>query len=306
MKCPSCGHETQPGAKFCVQCGTTLAATSGQTPPAAREGATPKPAAVTPPPLPPASAPSVPRSPATPPVPPASPSTAQSHVSAIPTSRSRSGRPGFVAAGVTVIVVLAVGGFIAFKALFGETGEEPVGRGESPKATPTAPAQSGEASKEAASAAPPATGQESASPLPPATPASSDQAKTGTAGPTSGTPSTAPTGSTPAIPTMGAVPPGASKTDAAPRAATPSASPGAPPKSAPAPAGAATAQAGAQRAPAAQSDRWEQMHQAMLRCAREELLTRFVCEQRVGRQYCEGYWGTVPQCPGTQTRERGQ
>lgn len=43
----------------------------------------------------------------------------------------------------------------------------------------------------------------------------------------------------------------------------------------------------------------------MLRCGREEFLTRFACEQRIGRQYCEGYWGTVPQCPGAQ-RERGQ
>ena len=60
------------------------------------------------------------------------------------------------------------------------------------------------------------------------------------------------------------------------------------------------------RPAAAQGDRWEQMHQAMVRCAREEFLTRFVCEQRVGRQYCEGYWGTVPQCPGAQQRDRGQ
>ncbi|MGH8852066.1 MAG: zinc-ribbon domain-containing protein, partial [Casimicrobiaceae bacterium] len=26
MKCTNCGYETQPGARFCVQCGTTLPA----------------------------------------------------------------------------------------------------------------------------------------------------------------------------------------------------------------------------------------------------------------------------------------
>ncbi len=26
MKCTTCGYETQPGARFCVQCGTTLPA----------------------------------------------------------------------------------------------------------------------------------------------------------------------------------------------------------------------------------------------------------------------------------------
>jgi hypothetical protein len=53
-------------------------------------------------------------------------------------------------------------------------------------------------------------------------------------------------------------------------------------------------------APAAapQPDRWQQMHDAMARCKREDFFRRIGCEQSVGLQYCEGYWGKVPQCPG--------
>jgi hypothetical protein len=40
------------------------------------------------------------------------------------------------------------------------------------------------------------------------------------------------------------------------------------------------------------------MHDAMARCKREDFFRRIGCEQSVGLQYCEGYWGKVPQCPG--------
>jgi hypothetical protein len=40
------------------------------------------------------------------------------------------------------------------------------------------------------------------------------------------------------------------------------------------------------------------MNDAMARCKREDFFRRIGCEQSVGLQYCEGYWGKVPQCPG--------
>jgi hypothetical protein len=51
-------------------------------------------------------------------------------------------------------------------------------------------------------------------------------------------------------------------------------------------------------AAAPQPDRWTQMNDAMARCKREDFFRRIGCEQSVGLQYCEGYWGKVPQCPG--------
>lgn len=48
------------------------------------------------------------------------------------------------------------------------------------------------------------------------------------------------------------------------------------------------------------------MAEAMARCARENIINRVVCEQRVGIQYCEGYWGKVPQCPAMHNAEQGK
>jgi hypothetical protein len=57
----------------------------------------------------------------------------------------------------------------------------------------------------------------------------------------------------------------------------------------------------------AQPDRWKQMREAMARCAGDNFFKRVACEQGVGQQYCEGYWGKVPQCPsGPPIKERGQ
>jgi hypothetical protein len=44
----------------------------------------------------------------------------------------------------------------------------------------------------------------------------------------------------------------------------------------------------------------------MGQCQREDFFSRVGCEQRVGRRFCEGYWGTVPQCPGGAPKEKGQ
>jgi hypothetical protein len=53
-------------------------------------------------------------------------------------------------------------------------------------------------------------------------------------------------------------------------------------------------------------DRWQQMAEAMARCQREDFFSRVGCQQRVGRRFCEGYWGSVPQCPGGAPREKAQ
>jgi hypothetical protein len=43
-------------------------------------------------------------------------------------------------------------------------------------------------------------------------------------------------------------------------------------------------------------DRWETMNAALAACSREGLLAGMMCTERVRYQYCEGYWGQVPQC----------
>src|SRR5438045_9157656 len=63
MKCPACGNENQPGAKFCVHCGIVLGTASAPawtaTPASSATGSAPRPAApVQPVPTP---APAIPR-----------------------------------------------------------------------------------------------------------------------------------------------------------------------------------------------------------------------------------------------------
>ena len=46
---------------------------------------------------------------------------------------------------------------------------------------------------------------------------------------------------------------------------------------------------------------------AVARCAGDNFFKRVACEQAVGQQYCEGFWGKVPQCPsGPPNKDRGQ
>jgi hypothetical protein len=53
-------------------------------------------------------------------------------------------------------------------------------------------------------------------------------------------------------------------------------------------------------------ERWKQMREAMARCAGDNFFKRVACEQGVGQQYCEGYWGKVPQCPSGPPPVKGQ
>ena len=53
-------------------------------------------------------------------------------------------------------------------------------------------------------------------------------------------------------------------------------------------------------------DPWQAMNEGLSRCAREDFLSRFACEQRLRQQYCPNYWGLVPQCAIGRTTDHGQ
>ena len=53
-------------------------------------------------------------------------------------------------------------------------------------------------------------------------------------------------------------------------------------------------------------DPWQAMNEGLSRCAREDFLSRFACEQRMRQQYCPNYWGLVPQCAIGRTTDHGQ
>jgi hypothetical protein len=54
------------------------------------------------------------------------------------------------------------------------------------------------------------------------------------------------------------------------------------------------------KAAATRPSRWQDMKEALARCAHDNLVSRVVCEQRVVTLYCSEYWGKVPQCPDAQ------
>ena len=89
------------------------------------------------------------------------------------------------------------------------------------------------------------------------------------------------------------------------KGALPAGTPGASPPGAESPG--PVAQAGAPAQPGQTPNRWQQMREAMARCAGDNFFKRVACEQGVGQQYCEGFWGKVPQCPsGPPNKDRGQ
>jgi hypothetical protein len=53
-------------------------------------------------------------------------------------------------------------------------------------------------------------------------------------------------------------------------------------------------------------DPWQAMNEGLSRCAREDFLSRFACEQRLRVQYCPNHWGLVPQCAIGRTTDHGQ
>ncbi|MEO6748043.1 MAG: hypothetical protein ABI294_00465, partial [Casimicrobiaceae bacterium] len=44
-------------------------------------------------------------------------------------------------------------------------------------------------------------------------------------------------------------------------------------------------------------DRWSQMASEIDACGRGNFVEKVICEQKVRINYCDGYWGKVPQCP---------
>jgi hypothetical protein len=223
--------------------------------------------------------------------------TAAAPPAAMP-SPSPSGKTiGIIAGVVGGLVVLGVGGYFGYRMLFSGDSSSRIAASETPRSTTPALTPAPEPKDTVRVPAPPAqdtVGMKSAPAMPP-----DSEAKAATKGKdaTAAGSMTAP-GSTTA--------PGAAvpKTDSAKAPAKVTNPPG-PPGSLLSTADVVAATAPG-RAPA-QPDRWQQMREAMARCAGDNFFKRVACEQGVGQQFCEGFWGKVPQCPsGPQVKDRGQ
>jgi hypothetical protein len=53
-------------------------------------------------------------------------------------------------------------------------------------------------------------------------------------------------------------------------------------------------------------DRWQAMSVELARCSRENFIAGVLCDERARWQYCEGYWGQVPQCPAASRVDGGR
>jgi hypothetical protein len=78
---------------------------------------------------------------------------------------------------------------------------------------------------------------------------------------------------------------------------------GAAPREVPAPVPMREAVLPVREAPA--PDRWQVMSDQIVRCGRDGFLAGVICEQRVRIKYCEGYWGSAPQCPSGIANDHG-
>ena len=129
----------------------------------------------------------------------------------------------------------------------------------------------------------------------------------------------APAASEPATPVAAppradVAPPPAEPMRAAPRPTAPAAprssSPPSPPSKVAAPPTAPPSTPAPAPAPApapvqvASAERFAQMREEMSRCSSGSLIPKIQCEQRIRARYCDGYWGSVPDCP-TGGRPRG-
>jgi hypothetical protein len=56
----------------------------------------------------------------------------------------------------------------------------------------------------------------------------------------------------------------------------------------------------------ARADPWQALNEGLARCAREGILERIGCEQRLRSQYCGNSWGLAPQCPIGPGTDHGQ
>jgi hypothetical protein len=303
MKCTTCSNEIPPGAKFCVHCGATVAASAAAaaaaTAPAQARPAAPAAASATaarPAYAPPASS-----------APPPAGMTAMAHTgspAAMPAAavapHAPSSRLGLIAGVLALLAIMGIGSFVAYKMFFARDGGPAFVGTEPAKATDGRAVQPAEASKDGSAAAGQGPGgQASNMTAPSGGPA--DAAKSGSA--IDAAKAAAPVATPPAADAPAAAKAAASRSSAAAakgdaNKAPPvgSAPPVAPPMVAPAPV-APRAPAQAAVVPPPQGDRWEQMKQAYEVCNREGFFDKIACNGRVGKQYCEGYWGKVPQCP---------
>jgi hypothetical protein len=207
---------------------------------------------------------------------------------------------------VAVVAALGVGGYFGYRMLLTDTVDSAATKSSPPAAATSS--QPAEATKDTSLSTPaPPAAADSASTQQPAPPA--PEAKSTASGapavPDAGGP--AATGADASKAAVVATPK-ADAGKAVPRAATsPVPKDGAP--VAPDPSRTVAAPAPARSTPSAaaiQPNRWQQMAEAMAQCQREDFFSRVGCQQRVGRRFCEGYWGTVPQCPAGAPKETAQ
>jgi hypothetical protein len=192
---------------------------------------------------------------------------------------------------VAALIVVAIG-FLGYRALYGSGRHESEASTEPPKVAEPA-ASTAEPVKDAA-------------PAPAAPTAASTEPAAATA---SEEPAKAAPAASDALPGTPAVAPKAARTaqtKAAPKAEPSTAEAAPAPVPTPKAPARATAQVAAAPAAPVQPDRWQMYADAMARCAREDFFKRFGCEQRTRMQYCDGFWGQVPQCPAAPVRDHGQ
>src|SRR5438552_1574622 len=158
MKCPACGNENQPGAKFCVHCGIVLGTVSAPpwtaTPATSATAPSPRPAAPAQPP--PAPVPSVAR-----PVVAAGPPPAPTAVAAASAPESTR-KAGLMIGIIALLIVLGAVGYFGYRMLSTEGKEtiavvEPLKPAETPPSPPVAPATDMSVTRDAASTGAPAS-----------------------------------------------------------------------------------------------------------------------------------------------------
>ena len=104
--------------------------------------------------------------------------------------------------------------------------------------------------------------------------------------------------------TASAAPPKtAPRTEAPPPAQRPAAAPKtSSPPTATAPAPVAPPSPATPPVQVASADVWTQMREELSRCSSSSVIPRIQCERRIRARYCDGHWGTVPDCPTTNRR----
>jgi len=174
---------------------------------------------------------------------------------------------------ILVVAAIAVVGYFGYRVLMPDERAQKVAAVEAPKPPLAQPATPSKEAPATVPAAPETAKADATAPPPTAAAPGAEGAKPAPkAGATKAPAATPPAKAATKAP---ASPPAAPPAASAPAAAAPAPTPAAPPP-----------------------DRWQMMKDDLARCAREDFLSRVVCEQKVGLKYCEGYWGKVPQCPG--------